>query len=116
MKEPRIHLPGDLQALRYLDALECGRSGNCVVGSGKKHPTTRSSHERWRKLDDAVFQEIPSSEERIPDGSGDRCGAGSRLGQCDWHPGGRRFASDSCLASARYQGAGSGSSGKADRQ
>jgi hypothetical protein len=71
MKEPRDHLPRDLKALRYLDALNAGDLE--AVSTLWEEASRDPELERILvELDGAMFREIPGSPSSLPEPIGRR--------------------------------------------
>jgi hypothetical protein len=71
MKEPRNHLPGDLKALRYLDALDAGDL-EAVSALWDEAGHDPELERMLTELDGAMFQEIPGDRDSLPGRPGRR--------------------------------------------
>ena len=71
MKEPRNHLPRDLKALRYLDALNAGDL-EAVSALWEEASRDPELERMLVEIDGAMFQEIPGNPSSLPERLGRR--------------------------------------------
>ena len=105
MNEPRRHLPGDLKALRYLDALNTGDL-EAVARLWEAAADDPQLERMLTEIDEAMFQEIagkPSSHSERLARPKAPLGRLERIGR---HAGGRVFAGHSRLATSRHRKSG----------